>query len=385
MNAMQVLFWINIGLIFWTYLGYPCFLALIAWFRDRKLLNQPGEPTLSVIIAAYNEQKHIGQKLANTLTMDYPQSKLEVIVASDCSTDGTHAIVDEFRDRGVKLVVLPQRGGKTAAQNAAVLQATGEILVFTDATTILRSDALRELVMGFSDPKVGCIDAPHESVSERGTVVGEGGRAYRRYETVIKDLEARVNSLIGVTGCLYAVRRALYEPLNPDLISDFVIASKVYSKGYISIPSYGVVTREIAHEDVSKEFEMRVRIVIRSIHGLVREARMLNPFRYGFFSFQLLSHKVLRYLMPELLLGALFLSLILSWSNLPWSKLYFTLFVAQLCLYAAAFLGWLTLRLKLRVPLLYIPFYFVVANLAALWGFLRYLRGERKVTWTTIR
>lgn len=382
---MQVLFWLIIGLVFWTYIGYPCFLGLIAWFRDRKLLSEPGEPALSVIIAAFNEQKHIGQKLANTLEMDYPREKLEVIVASDCSTDKTHEIVEQFRGRRVKLVVLPQRGGKTAAQNAAALQATGEILVFTDATTILRKDAFRELVKGFSDPRVGCIDAPNEAVSESGTVVGQGSRAYRRYETVIKDLEARVNSLIGVTGCLYAVRRALYEPLNPDLISDFVIASKVYSKGYISIPSYGIVTREIAHEDVSKEFEMRVRVVIRSIHGLVREARMLNPLRYGFFSFQLLSHKVLRYLVPELLLAALFLSLILSWSNLPWSKLYLTLFIGQLCLYAAALLGWLSLTLKIRVPLLHIPFYFVVANLAALWGFLQYLRGERKVTWKTIR
>jgi hypothetical protein len=170
---------------------------------------------------------------------------------------------------------LPQRGGKTAAQNAAALQATGEILVFTDATTLFRNDTFRELVKGFSDPRVGCIDAPNETVSERGTVVGQGGHAYRRYETVIKDLEARVTSLIGVTGCLYAVRRALYEPLKSDLISDSVIASKVYSKRYIGIPSYGVVTREITHEDVSREFEMRVRIVIRSIHGLVREARMI--------------------------------------------------------------------------------------------------------------
>jgi hypothetical protein len=130
---------------------------------------------------------------------------------------------------------------------------------------------------------------------------------------------------------------------------------------------------------------MRVRIVIRSINGLVHEARMLNPFRYGFFSFQLLSHKVVRYLVPELLLAALFLSLILAWSNLPWSKLYLTLFVGQLCLYAAALLGWLSLKLNIRVPLLHLPFYFVVANLAALWGLVHYLLGERKVTWTTIR
>ena len=165
------------------------------------------------------------------------------------------------------------RAGKTAAQNAAVEEATGEILVFTDATTILRSDAVRQLVKGFADPRVGCIDAPHETVSRAGTVVGLGGRTYRSYESRIKELEARVNSLIGVTGCLYAVRRSLYAPIDPDLISDFIIASKIYSRGYISVSSYGIHTEEVAHEDASREFEMRVRVVIRSIHGLVRERR----------------------------------------------------------------------------------------------------------------
>jgi cellulose synthase/poly-beta-1,6-N-acetylglucosamine synthase-like glycosyltransferase len=360
-------------------------LVILALGHKRRSVDTAIEPSVSVIIAAYNEEKHIAQKLTTTLGQDYPQAKLEIIVASDCSTDQTHTIVEQFRDQGVKLIVLPQRGGKTAAQNAAVEQARGEILVFTDATTILPADAIRELVQGFADPRVGCIDAPHESVSQAGTVVGRGGRIYRSYESKIKELEAIVNSLIGVTGCLYAIRRKLYEPINPDLISDFIIASKVYSKGYIGISSNGIVTREVAHEVVSKEFEMRVRIVIRSIHGLVREARMLNPFRYGFFSFQLLSHKVMRYLVPEFLLGTFFLSLALARSDSSWAQLYGWLFAGQLALYFAALLGWLSLRFKIPAPFLHIPFYFVISNLAALWGMVEYLRGERKVTWTTVR
>ena len=228
---MQILFWTLAGAVFWTYAGYPCLLVLMAYLGRRQLLIEPMEPMVTVIISAYNEQKHIAQKLTNTLELDYPKEKLEVIVASDCSTDQTHAIVEQFRDQGVKLVILPQRRGKTTAQNAAVEEASGEILVFTDATTMLRTDAIRVLVQGFADSRVGCIDAPHKSVSQAGTVVGRGGRAYRGYESKIKELEARVNSLIGVTGCLYAVRRSLYEPINPELISDFVIASKVYSEG----------------------------------------------------------------------------------------------------------------------------------------------------------
>jgi cellulose synthase/poly-beta-1,6-N-acetylglucosamine synthase-like glycosyltransferase len=382
---MQLFFWLVLAAALWTYSGYPCLLLVLALFRRRRLIVAPIEPTVSMIIAAYNEEKHIAQKLTTTLDLDYPQEKLDVIVASDCSTDLTHDIVRSFRDQGVKLVALPQRGGKTAAQNAAVEQATGEILVFTDATTILPAEAIRVLVQGFADPRVGCIDAPHDSISKKGTVVGRGGHIYRNYESIIKALEARVNSLIGVTGCLYAVRRSLYEPIDPDLISDFIIASKIYSKGCISVSSHGIGTREIAHEDLSKEFEMRVRIVIRSIHALVREARMLNPFRYGFFSFQLLSHKVMRYLVPELLLLTFCLSVALARSESPWAGLYGWLCAGQIALYFAALLGWLSLRFKIRAPLLHIPFYFVVSNAAALWGFLEYLRGERRITWTTTR
>jgi cellulose synthase/poly-beta-1,6-N-acetylglucosamine synthase-like glycosyltransferase len=382
---MQILFWLIVASIFWTYLGYPCLLAVLARFSQRKLISAPIEPSVTVIISAYNEQKHIGQKLANTRSLDYPPDKLEIIVASDCSTDQTHDIVRQFQDQSVKLVILPQRGGKTAAQNSAVAEAQGEILVFTDATTLLQRDAIRQLVKGFADPRIGCIDAPHESLSEEGTIVGRGGSTYRYYETKIKVLEARVNSLIGVTGCLYAMRRSLYRPLHPDLISDFVIASMVYAQGCVSVSSNEVMTREITHEDPAREFEMRVRVVVRSINGLVHEARMLNPFRYGFFSVQLLSHKVLRYLVPESLLFAFILCLILAFSHTRLSGLYQLLSAIQIALYATALLGWLCLRFKIRAPLLHIPFYFILANLAALWGSVRYLSGDRMVTWNTAR
>jgi cellulose synthase/poly-beta-1,6-N-acetylglucosamine synthase-like glycosyltransferase len=382
---VEIAFWTCGALILWAYAGYPALLALLARFRARRYAFEPIEPTVTVIIAAYNEQKHIGQKLENMLALEYPREKLEIIVASDCSDDRTHEIVASYHDRGIRLVALRERGGKTAAQNTAVTQAHGEILVFTDATTQFAPDAVRELVKGFADPRVGCIDAPHQSVSVKGTVVGKGGSTYRGYETRIKALEARVNSLIGVTGCLYAVRRAIYEPIDPDLISDFIIASKVYAKGYVTASNEAIVTRETALEVPSREFEMRVRVVVRSINGIVREARMLNPFRYGFFSFQLLSHKVLRYLVPELLLGTFVTSLILAFSNSPRAMLYFALFGAQMALGLAALLGWLSLRYRVHVPLVHIPFYFALANLAAFWGFLLYLKGERKVTWTTVR
>jgi cellulose synthase/poly-beta-1,6-N-acetylglucosamine synthase-like glycosyltransferase len=382
---VQVLFWLLVGAVIWTYVGYPWLLIVLAQFSRRKLDNDPIEPTVTMIVAAYNEQKHIGQKLANAVALDYPPDKLEIIVASDCSTDRTHDIVGQFHDRGIKLVSLERRAGKTAAQNAAVAEAQGEILVFSDATTLLEPDAIRQLVKGFADPRVGCIDAPHESLCQGSTLVGRGGSAYRRYETGIKNLEARVNSLIGVTGCLYAMRRSLYRPLNPELISDFVIASVIYAQGRISVSCPDVVTREIAHEDPVKEFEMRVRIVVRSINGLVHEASMLNPFRYGFFAVQLFSHKVLRYLVPEFLLLGLVLCLVLAWSGSSAAWLYQMFAAVQLAVYGAGALGSICARFRLPVPLLHIPFYFVLANIAALIGLVRYLTGERMITWTTVR
>jgi glycosyltransferase involved in cell wall biosynthesis len=382
---MQLVFWILLGAVAWTYVGYPLLLLALARVRRRPLQTGALEPTVSVVISAYNEEKAIRRKLENTLALDYPAEKLEVIVASDCSTDRTHDIVGELEPRGVRLAVLPERAGKTAAQNLAASLARGEILIFTDATTEFNRDTVRGLVAAFADPRVGCVGAELEYVSEGGSAVGQGGGLYWRYEKRVKELEAQVSTLIGVSGCLYAVRASAYRPIDPDLISDFVIAGDVYQRGFITVYGGGTVSSEKTHEETGKEFEMRVRVIVRTINALVRRARMLNPLRYGFFSFQLWSHKVLRYLVPELLLGILLSGLYLALSDLPAAPLYRGFVIAQLALYLCAAVGWVRQRLGLRLPLVHVPFYFVVVNLAALWALVLYLRGERKVTWTTVR
>jgi len=382
---MVALFWTLLGLVVWTYAGYPLLLTLLARLSRRTLRREPIEPSVTLIIAAFNEEKDIGEKLERSLTIDYPKDKLQIVVASDCSTDRTHEIVAAFADRGVELVALPERGGKTAAQNAAAKVARGEVMVFTDATTELAPTVIRDLVEGFADPRIGCIGAELEYVSEGGTAVGKGGGLYWRYEKKVKDLEARVSSLIGVSGCLYAVRTEAYRPIPPELISDFVIAGDVYSRGYITVYGRGAVSSEKTHEEAGKEFDMRVRVAIRSINALVKKAAMLNPFKYGFFAFQLFSHKVVRYLVPELLLLVLALDVWLVLRHVPPVLLYWVLLGGQAAVYGGAVLGWLCLRLKIKIPFVHIPFYFVVANLAALVAFIRYLGGERKVTWTTVR
>jgi len=383
---MEILLWCLAGLVCYAYAGYPLLLSAVASIRPRKIKFSPIQPAVTVIIAAFNEEKHIERKLENVLALDYPAERRQIIVASDGSTDGTHDIVRGFAARGVELVVLPRRAGKTAAQNRAVLQARGDILLFTDATTDLAPDVIRKLVEPFADPGVGCAGAQLEYQSAAGTAVGRGGGLYWRYERLIKELESRANSLIGVSGCLYAVRRVLYVPIAPDLISDLVIALDIFSRGHVSIYVPDAVAFEQTHEQADREFAMRTRVVVRSINALVQRAQLLNPLRAGFFAFQLWSHKVLRYLVPELLIMVLLLSIWLATQPGPRAPFYQGFVVLQLLVYVAVpILYVFCRRLSIRTSVLSAPFYFILANAAALWGLVSYLRGARDVTWTTVR
>ena len=331
------------------------------------------------------KRKTLVRKIENCFELKYPKEKLEILVASDGSEDNTQTIVRSYASKGVLLVELPSQQGKTAAQNAAVERATGEILVFTDATTMFQPEMMRELVKPFSDPRVGCVGAELEYRSDNGASVGKGTCSYWNYEKWIKSLESKVNSLIGVSGCLYAVRKEIYSPLEPDLISDFVIASDVFAKGFVTLYGKGIVSHEVTHQQASREFQMRVRVVVRSIHALVRKAEMLNPFKYGLFSFQLFNHKVLRYAVPEFLGGVFVLNIGLVLRTTEHPFVYGALLVGQLGLAGGALVGWIALKFGIQIPYVHIPFYLVHANVAAFWAQIRYLRGERMATWSTMR
>jgi cellulose synthase/poly-beta-1,6-N-acetylglucosamine synthase-like glycosyltransferase len=386
MPVIELAFWSCVVLTAWTYAGYPVLLALLARARPRPLVRADMEPTVSVIVAAHNEEKHIGPKVQAILALDYPRERLEVIVASDGSTDRTNEIVAGLRGNGVKLLALAERHGKTAAQNAAARVAGGEFLVFTDATTRFRPDALRQLLRAFADPRVGCVGADLQYLSRQGTLVGKGCGLYWRYEKRVKELESAVNSLIGVSGCLYAIRAHLYSPIEPDLTSDFTIALDTFAKGYLTVQSRGAVAEEDTNEEPRREFDMRTRVIVQTIHALVRRARLLNPIGYGLFAFQLWSHKVLRYLVPELLVGAFLASLALALQDGPRASLYKVLVAGQVgaCLGGLA-AWWASQRFGLRARALSAVLYFAQANAAAFWALVSYLRGERKVTWTTAR
>ena len=379
--TMRVLFWAGVALILYTYVGYPLVLALVSRLRARPVRRSECEPKVSVIITAYNEERDLAAKLDNTLALDYPADKLEIIVASDCSTDRTDEIVRSYSARGVRLHRQPERHGKTAAQNAAVELAHGEVILFSDATTIYSPDVLRVMLPSFADETVGCVAGRLIYVDPRDSSTGRGARSYWGYETFLKRHESRVFSLIGVSGCLYAVRRAAYIPLYHEACSDFLIATKMVEQGLRAVYEPAAVCTEETNRRTDKELKMRVRVIAQTFTDLWRHRSMLNPFRSGFYAVQLLSHKVMRYLVPFFLVLILAASAVLA----PASNFYLVALALQLGCYLAAAASWALERAGVHSRLLSLPQYFVLANVAAVVAFYKFLRGERYARWEPIR
>src|SRR5438552_1450224 len=220
----EIVFWLSVVALFYTYAGYPLLLALVSTLRAQRVRRGQFEPTVTIIITAYNEERDLAAKLENTLALDYPRDLLEIIVASDCSTDGTDEIARNFVDRGVRLIRQPERLGKVAAQNAAVAQACGEVILFSDATTMYNPDVVRAIVPGFADKSVGCVGGRLVYVDGSDSSIGLGARSYWSYESRLRTYQGRIWSLIGTSGCLYAVRRSAFVPLYHEAGSDFVIS-----------------------------------------------------------------------------------------------------------------------------------------------------------------
>jgi cellulose synthase/poly-beta-1,6-N-acetylglucosamine synthase-like glycosyltransferase len=378
---VEPLFWMSFAALVYTYVGYPLLLAVLSRLRPRAIRRAEHTPVVSVIITAYNEERDLAAKLENTLALDYPAEKLEIIVASDCSTDGTDQIAAAYAGRGIRLHRQPERLGKTAAQNAAVALARGEILVFSDATSHYRPDVLRALVPNFADPIVGCVAGQLVYVDPARTNVGRGSRSYWGYETFLKRHESRLGSLVGVSGCLYAVRRSAYVPLYDEACSDFLIATKMVEQGLRAVYEPGAVCTEETNRRTDRELRMRVRIITRTVSDLWRHRGMMNPLRGGFYAVQLVSHKLLRYLVPFFLLGCLGASVLLA----PRSDFFVAVLLLQAVFYGAAAAAWVLERCGARSGLLALPLYFVLANLASLIGVFKFLRGECYVRWEPIR
>jgi glycosyltransferase involved in cell wall biosynthesis len=370
--AAEITLWGSIALVFYAYLGYPCALRVLCLFRNRpvkKAETWDRPPRVSFIITARNEAARIREKIENTLGQDYPPEALEVIVASDCSTDGTDDIVGSCSDR-VRLVRAPERRGKEAAQQLALAIASGEILIFSDVATALASDGVSRMVANFADPSVGCVSSVDRFVEDDGRVSGEG--AYVRYEMLLRALETRVNSLVGLSGSFFAARREVCRRWAADRQSDFntlLNSVEMGLRGVLDVEAAGYY-RNIA--DDRREFERKIRTAVRGIFVLVSNARMLNPLRYGLFAWQLASHKLCRWLVPQAMIAAMVSNLLL----VSHSPLYGATMLLQCGFYTAALAGTWT-----RASWLRIPAYLLRSNLGVLVAWFRFACGERIAMW----
>jgi cellulose synthase/poly-beta-1,6-N-acetylglucosamine synthase-like glycosyltransferase len=380
-DVMDALFWTMFGIVAYVYAGYPLLLGLLdALGRRRPVRTGEGWPKATLVISAYNEEDVIAAKLDNSLALDYPIGHLQILVVSDACDDRTDEIVASYVGRGVELLRMPERGGKTLGLNAAMRQATGDVVVFSDANAMYEREALRKLVRNFADPEIGAVvgesgyRAP-EYESERS----EG--AYWKYETLIKRLESRLGSVVGGDGAIYAIRRALFVPMPADALSDFVNPLQIVRGGYRVVYEPEARCWESAAEDFAKEFRRKVRIVNRAWRALMTMPGLMNPLRHGGFAIELLSHKLLRWLVPGFLVVLFLANVVLATDSA-----YYRATLASQCLfYLLAALGWLLRRRPWLPRVIAIPYYFCLVNVASAVGIFDAHRGKTYTTWTTAR
>ncbi len=379
---MLFIFWASIAIIVYVYFGYPLILKCVSLFRHYAAPPEPADwPGISLVIAAYNEEDVIEEKLDNSLDLDYPREKMEIIVASDGSTDRTDEIVERRAAEGVRLVRVEGRQGKTSAQNRAVEEATREILVFSDANAIYDRDAIKKLVKHFGREDVGCVEGRRLDYSPDKTATAAHELTYRDYESRVKTLESKVLSCTGTTGPIYAVRRSLYVPLSPETISDLMEPMMVmYRHRKRQVYEPAAISREAVLGEMRREFRRKVRIITRCLHSLTRVPGIMNPFKTGWFSVQVISHRLLRWLLPVVLLVAFCANIALL--RRPF---YAATLVLQGLFYGTALLGWAFEEASFGPALLRVPYYFCAANAASLVAVANWMMRRNVVTWRTNR
>lgn len=367
-----LVFWISVAAVIYAYAGYPLTLLTLRLFIRRPVRRAPISPSVSLLIPAYNESAVIERKMQNALALDYPAEQLEIVVASDGSTDDTVAIAQRLAcGRRVRVLAFPRNRGKMATLNASVPQLGGDIIVFSDAPALLYPDALRRLVQSFADPDVGAVSGRYTVVKARDVRTGASEDFYWKYETSLKILESDVASTVGAHGHLYAIRRQLYPyPADHIINDDYVIFSSVLAKGYRAVYEPAAIVYEEAREMTG--FGRRIRIVAGNIQQVQEIARLIHPLRLlPLFFF--VSHKLARLLVPVAMFSALIANLALLGK-----PFYLLTICAQASFYLLAASGALW---RLRPKILMLPFYFAMINAAALFGFYHALTRRRSMAW----
>ena len=387
MQFLYIIFIILIFILFYIYFGYPILLLLLSKFKKNDVeINEKYFPSVSLIIAAYNEEAVIKDKIENSLKLEYPKDKLEIIVFSDSSTDRTDEIVKSYEKEGVKLIRIEGRKGKTICQNEVVKLAKGEISVFSDANSMYEPAAIKKIVRNFYSEKIGCVVGELKYGVLNSTNIVKGENVYWNYDKILKKLESKICSVVTGNGAIYGLRKSIYVPLERNMISDFIEPLEIFKKGYRIVYEPEAAAWENTAENSQKEFGRRIRIVTRSACSLLRNnslRELLNPFRYGIFSVQLLSHKVLRWFSGALMILIFLLNILL----LDKGTFYNLTMLGQGIFYMFALWGFINeIWLKRKsAKILHVAYYFCLSCVAMLYGMINAFRGKEMVTWETVR
>ncbi len=371
---IQIIFWVSFFLIFWTYFGYLITLKTVSLFYSKEVKKQEYFPDVSLVITVYNEEERIGEKIENSLALNYHKDKLEIIVVSDGSTDKTIDIVKSYQDKGVKLLALLARNGKHYSQGKGIEMAKSEIIILTDATTFLREDAVEKIVRNFNDKNIGCVSGLDEIQNVDSNIQGEG--AYVKYEMKLRALESDVNSLVGVSGSFFAVRKHLCQNWIDNLSSDFYMPIIAHMNGYRTVLEKEAIGYYEVLNEQQKEFSRKVRTVVHGMEVLSQFKEILNPFKYGLYACQMLSHKLSRWLVPLYLVFLFWTNLLLVSQN----TFFLITLALQIVFYMFAIFAYLIKSLK-KILFFRIPLFFVMVNYSIVVAWHNYFIRKDFVLW----
>ncbi|WP_439131697.1 glycosyltransferase family 2 protein [Polaribacter sp.] len=389
MKTLEIVFWVLLFIIVYTYVGYGILLYGIIKIRrifnigQKKAIDTTYEPEVTLFIAAYNEKDYVEAKMKNSLELEYPKEKLNIIWVTDGSDDGTPDLLQGYPNTAVHH--LDARNGKIGAMNRGMEFVKTPIVIFSDANTNLGKQSIRRIVNLFSHPKVGCVSGEKRIVDKESDVAsGAGEGLYWKYESTLKKWDAELYSVVGAAGELFAIRTELYRHVEKDtILDDFIISLRVAQDGYTIQYDPDAYAIETASANVKEELKRKIRISAGGIQSIVRLRSLLNVFKYGTLSFQYISHRVLRWSLTPLCLILLIpvLSMLAVDEGLFTLSMYPVFFWLQVLFYAAALLGWFLENRETRIKLLFVPYYFFIMNLSVVLGFFRYLKKSQSVNW----
>jgi poly-beta-1,6-N-acetyl-D-glucosamine synthase len=393
MVTLKLLFWLFIFIVFYAYVGYGILLFLL--IKIKRIIGVKEEhstthelPEVTFIVAAFNEERWIEDKIKNSLALDYPKDKIRFFFVTDGSDDSTPNLIKNYPNLPngqagtegyhIELFHQPERKGKIAAVERIMPFVKTPITVFTDANTDLNPEAIKNIVKYYQNPKVGAV-AGEKRVTMSGEASGAGEGIYWKYESLLKKWDAELYSAVGAAGELFSIRTNLYQPVSKDtLIEDFVMTLQIAMKGYTIAYAPEAFAVEGQSADVKEELKRKIRISAGGLQAIGRLSPLLNPFKHGILTFQYISHRVLRWTLAPLALPFIFIINILLAKE---STFYTYILYAQIFFYSTALLGWIFEQLKMKVKAFYVPYYFCVMNYSVYRGFFRLVAGKQSVIW----